>query len=109
MRFCKRVVSRRGGNASKRADTSHFQHMKLKLHMAAWIARRIEKRSRAARRALRDYQRQERRRIQRDERRTRGLRLYVAWSQPATSDRCSHAKSAGRTAAVQLGIPQLAR
>ena len=56
--------------------------MKLKLRLARWIARRIEKRSRIARRELRDYRRQEGSRIKRDERRTRGLRLYIAWSQP---------------------------
>ena len=58
--------------------------MKLKLHIAGWLARRIEKRSRIARRALRDYRRQEGGRIRRDERQSRGLRLYIAWSLPVT-------------------------
>ena len=83
--------------------------MKLKLYIAGWIARRIEKHSRAARRALRDHRRQEWSRIRHDERRTRGLRLYVAWSQPVVSDRQSRASSAGRAATVHVGIPQLAR
>ena len=83
--------------------------MKLKLYIAGWIARRIEKRSRAARRALRDHRRQEGGRIRHDERRTRGLRLYIAWSQPATSERHPHASRAGRTATIHVGIPQLAR
>jgi hypothetical protein len=55
--------------------------MKLKLQFAEWIVRRNEKRSRSARRALRDHQRQEWRRIRHDERRTCGLRLYIAWRQ----------------------------
>ena len=60
--------------------------MNLKLRLARWIARRIQKRSRIARRELRDYRRQEGSRIKQDERRTRGLRLYIAWSLPPTNE-----------------------
>ena len=52
---------------------------KVKLWVAAWLAIRIEKRARRLRRALRDYERAELRKIQAADRRARGLRLYVAW------------------------------
>ena len=65
--------------------------MKLKLRIARWIARRIEKRSRLERRALRDYRRREGCRIRRDEKRSRGLRLYIGWSQPLPGSQRFHA------------------
>ena len=68
--------------------------MKLKLHIAKWIVRRNEKRNRSARRALRDHQRQEWSRIKHDERRTRGLRLYIAWTQNAKAARRSRQETA---------------
>jgi hypothetical protein len=52
----------------------------LKVMIARWLARRIEIRRRRMRRALRDYQRAELRRISAADRRARGLRLYAAWS-----------------------------
>jgi hypothetical protein len=52
---------------------------KMKLWVAAWLAIRNEKRARRLRRALRDYERAELRRIHAADRRARGLRLYVAW------------------------------
>jgi hypothetical protein len=52
---------------------------KIKLWMAAWLAIHMEKRARRLRRALRDYERAELRRIQAADRRARGLRLYAAW------------------------------
>jgi hypothetical protein len=53
----------------------------MKTFLARWIANRHETRARALRRSLRDYQRHEYARIFRLERRSRGLRLYAAWSQ----------------------------
>jgi hypothetical protein len=54
--------------------------MNPKLLIARWTASRIEARTRSQRRALRDYQRMETMRIQSREKRSRGLRLYIAWS-----------------------------
>ena len=53
---------------------------KIKLWAAAWLGTQNEKRARRLRRALRDYERAEWRRIHAADRRARGLRLYVAWS-----------------------------
>jgi hypothetical protein len=52
---------------------------KVKLWVAVWLAARMEKRARRLRRALRDYERAELRRIHAADRRARGLRLYAAW------------------------------
>ena len=56
--------------------------MHLKPLIARWIAHRIDARTRIQRRSLRDYQRLESLRIKEREIRSRGLRLYVAWSRP---------------------------
>lgn len=48
--------------------------------VAKWFARRLEKRARQLRRALRDHERAELRRIQAADRRARGLRIFAAWS-----------------------------
>ena len=55
-------------------------HSKVKVLIAHWLARHIETRARRLRRALRDLQRAESRRIHAADRRARGLRLYAAWS-----------------------------
>ena len=55
-------------------------HRKLKVMIARWLARRIEKQTRRLRRSLRDYDRVQWRRIHAADRRARGLRLYAAWS-----------------------------
>jgi hypothetical protein len=60
--------------------TSNHMHRKLKVLIAGWLASRIESRTRRVRRALRDHQRAELRRIHDSDRRARGLRLYTAWS-----------------------------
>ena len=52
----------------------------LKVMIARWLARRIEKQTRRLRRSLRDYDRVQWRRIHAADRRARGLRLYAAWS-----------------------------
>jgi hypothetical protein len=64
--------------------------MKIKNLLARWMANRIEKKSRAKRRALRDqrrdyfeYESRENRRIDMEERRARGLHIYAAWSHPS--------------------------
>ena len=74
--------------------------MKLKLRIARWIARRIEKRSQVARRELRDYRRIEGSRIKREERRTRGLRLYIAWSQPPPNEQDFRAATRSTSSAI---------
>jgi hypothetical protein len=53
---------------------------KVKVLIARWLARRLETRTRRLRRALRDHQRTELRRIRAIHHRCRGLRLYAAWS-----------------------------
>jgi hypothetical protein len=55
-------------------------YRKVKVFIACWLASRIESRTRRLRRALRDHQRAELRRIYALDRRARGLRLYAAWS-----------------------------
>jgi hypothetical protein len=55
-------------------------HRKVKVLIARWLASHIESRTRRLRRALRDHQRAELRRIRAADRRARGLRLYAAWS-----------------------------
>jgi hypothetical protein len=64
--------------------------MKIKILLARWMANRIEKKSRAKRRALRDqrrdyfeYESREIGRIDMEERRARGLHIYAAWSHPS--------------------------
>jgi hypothetical protein len=54
-------------------------HRKVKVLIASWLASRIETRTRRLRRALRDHQRAELRRIRAADRRARGLWLYAAW------------------------------
>ena len=58
---------------------SHM-HRKVKVLVARWLASHIESRTRRLRRALRDHQRSELRRIRAADRRARGLRLYAACS-----------------------------
>jgi len=55
-------------------------HRKVKVLIARWLASRIETRTRRLRRALRDHQRAQLRRIRATDCRARGLRLYAAWS-----------------------------
>jgi hypothetical protein len=57
-----------------------MQAKQLKVLLARFLARRIEMPMRQLRRALRDYQRAELRRISAADRRARGLRLYAAWA-----------------------------
>lgn len=59
------------------------QSMKITLLLAEWEARRLETRARLERRTLRDFQRLELNRIHRAEKRSRGLRLFIAWSRPS--------------------------
>jgi hypothetical protein len=59
---------------------AHRIHIKVKVLIASWLASRAEIRTRRLRRALRDHQRAELRRIQAIRKRSRGLRLYAAWS-----------------------------
>ena len=67
---------------SRTHEPTTIHNMPIKIHLAHWIARRIDSRTRTQRRALRDYQRQELRQIFSLEKRSRGLRLYAAWSRP---------------------------
>ena len=54
--------------------------MKVKVALAHWFSLRIQEQTRRERRALRDYSRQELGAIRQAEKRSRGLRLYAAWS-----------------------------
>ena len=54
--------------------------MKIKIWLARRVACRLSNGARRERRAFRDYQRQELRRIHSTEVRARGLRLFIAWS-----------------------------
>jgi hypothetical protein len=62
-----------------KSEAPHM-HRKVKALIARWLSSRMETRTRRLRRALRDHQRAELRRIRAGDRRARGLRLYVAWS-----------------------------
>jgi hypothetical protein len=59
--------------------------MNIKLAIAHWLSLRIQEQTRIERRALRDYSRHELGRIRRAEIRSRGLRLYAAWSRRKTA------------------------
>jgi hypothetical protein len=59
-------------------------YRKLRPLVAKWFARRLERRARQLRRALRDHERAELRRIQAADRRARGLRLFAAWCSNVT-------------------------
>ena len=54
--------------------------MNLRIFLARRISKRLEHEARVDRRALRDHLRQETSRIRKLETRSRGLRLYAAWS-----------------------------
>lgn len=60
--------------------------MSYKLLVARWIANRIATRNRTERRTLRDHLRAQLGQLRHDEKRVRGLRLYVAWSQPRRAE-----------------------
>jgi hypothetical protein len=59
--------------------------MNLKILVARRISKRLEREARVYRRALRDHMRLESGRIRRLEMRSRGLRLYAAWSVGASN------------------------
>lgn len=79
--------------------------MHLKVLITRWIAHRIENRTRVQRRALRDYHRLESQRIREQEIRTRGLRLYVAWSRPQIAEQ---AQPLSKASAWDGGLPHAA-
>lgn len=60
--------------------------MNFKLFIARRIANRIANRNRTERRTLRDHVRQQLAQLRHDEKRVRGLRLYVAWSRHRAAD-----------------------
>lgn len=68
----------RSGNPGDKPSTKKV--MSIKAALARMVARQIEARTRQQRRSLRDYQRQEFASIHSQEIRSRGLRLYAAWS-----------------------------
>ena len=59
--------------------------MKLRILVARLISKRLEREARVYRRALRDHLRLETGRVRRLEKRSRGLRLYAAWSVRASN------------------------
>ena len=58
--------------------------MNLRILLARRIGKRLEREARLYRRGLRDHLRHEIRRIRKLEIRSRGLRLYAAWSAAAS-------------------------
>ena len=58
--------------------------MNLRILLARRISKRLEREARLYRRGLRDHLRHENRRIRKLEIRSRGLRLYAAWSAAAS-------------------------
>jgi hypothetical protein len=59
--------------------------MKLRILLASRISKRLTREARSYRRALRDYLRKESAEIRKLETRSRGLRLYAAWSRGTSS------------------------
>jgi hypothetical protein len=85
------ILARKLPTKAKRSLNRHFElqerrhyrphlTMKIKVAIAHWLSLRIQEQTRLERRALRDYSRQELGRLRRKEIRSRGLRLYAAWS-----------------------------
>jgi hypothetical protein len=66
--------------SNSKSNTILILIMNIKLAIARWLSLRIQEQTRIERRALRDYSRHELGRIRRAEIRSRGLRLYAAWS-----------------------------
>jgi hypothetical protein len=62
-------------------------HSKVRVLLASWLAGHLETRARRLRRALRDHQRAELRRIKAARQRSRGLRLYAAWASKENSSK----------------------
>jgi hypothetical protein len=62
-------------------------HPKVKVLIASWLAGRIEIHARKLRRALRDHERSELRRIRAARQRSRGLRLYAAWARKESNSK----------------------
>lgn len=75
--------------------------MSYKLFIARRTADRIAKRNRAERRKLRDHVREKLGQLRYDEKRVRGLRLYVAWSRPRQVDSRAIVPEMGWTHAAQ--------
>ena len=59
--------------------------MNLRILLARYISKRLDREARMYRRALRDHLRLETGRIRKLETRSRGLRLYAAWSRGTSS------------------------
>lgn len=78
--------------------------MKLRLFIARRIANRIANRNRTERRTLRDHVRQQLGQLRHDEKRVRGLRLYVAWSQPGHIPSPASAPEMGWAHAAQPAV-----
>ena len=66
--------------------------MNLRILLARRISNRLAREARRHRRALRDHLRQETSRIRKLEIRSRGLRLYAAWSANASNVIQTHAE-----------------
>jgi hypothetical protein len=67
------------------AKRKNKKMMNLRILLARLISKRLERESRVHRRALRDHLRLETERIRKLETRSRGLRLYAAWSAGASN------------------------
>ena len=78
--------------------------MNLRILLARQISNRLAREARRYRRALRDHLRQETSRIRKLEIRSRGLRLYAAWSANASNVIQIHAEDWHEAA-----LPQAAR
>ncbi len=78
--------------------------MNFKLFIARRIANRIANRNRSERRTLRDHVRQQLGQLRHDEKRVRGLRLYVAWSEHHRADSGSIAADMSWSHAAQPAV-----
>jgi hypothetical protein len=81
--------------------TKKRKMMNLKIFLARRISKRLEREARGSRRALRDHLRLETGRIRKLEARSRGLRLYAAWSAGGTQIIQTHVEDWYRAALPQ--------
>ncbi len=75
--------------------------MNLRILLARRISKRLEREARLYRRALRDHLRHETRQIRKLEIRSRGLRLYAAWSAAASKVNWIQAENWHQAASTQ--------
>jgi hypothetical protein len=83
--------------------------MNLRILLARRISKRLAREARVYRRALRDHLRQETSRIRKLEIRSRGLRLYAAWSAITSNVIQTHAEDWHKAALPRLSQKSMSK